>query len=185
MDEKILAYSKSEKKKSYAQICFGVLFIVVGVLLPVITEEDFLWCATGFLGCVGISIISYKPKCCEITVTDKRIYGLNALGAKVNLPLDSVSSVESFSQDSSLSKNAFVEDYITIGTSSGKMSFSSLKNQDEICKVIQNLINDRQIKANAPVQSDADELKKYKELLDNGVISQEEFDAKKKQLLGL
>lgn len=33
--------------------------------------------------------------------------------------------------------------------------------------------------------SEADELSKYKELLDNGVISQEEFDAKKKQLLGL
>lgn len=33
--------------------------------------------------------------------------------------------------------------------------------------------------------SDADELKKYKDLLDNGVITQEEFDAKKKQLLGL
>lgn len=33
--------------------------------------------------------------------------------------------------------------------------------------------------------SSADELKKYKELLDSGVISQEEFDAKKKQLLGL
>ena len=31
----------------------------------------------------------------------------------------------------------------------------------------------------------ADELKKYKELLDSGVITQEEFDAKKKQLLGL
>lgn len=31
----------------------------------------------------------------------------------------------------------------------------------------------------------ADELKKFKELLDMGVISQEEFDAKKKQLLGL
>ena len=31
----------------------------------------------------------------------------------------------------------------------------------------------------------ADELKKYKELLDGGVITQEEFDAKKKQLLGL
>ena len=31
----------------------------------------------------------------------------------------------------------------------------------------------------------ADELKKYKDLLDSGVISQEEFDAKKKQLLGL
>ena len=31
----------------------------------------------------------------------------------------------------------------------------------------------------------ADELKKYKDLLDSGVITQEEFDAKKKQLLGL
>lgn len=31
----------------------------------------------------------------------------------------------------------------------------------------------------------ADELKKYRELLDSGVITQEEFDAKKKQLLGL
>ena len=35
------------------------------------------------------------------------------------------------------------------------------------------------------VAASADELKKYKELLDSGVISQEEFDAKKKQILGL
>lgn len=33
--------------------------------------------------------------------------------------------------------------------------------------------------------SNADEIKKYKELLDMGIISQEEFEAKKKQLLGL
>jgi hypothetical protein len=33
--------------------------------------------------------------------------------------------------------------------------------------------------------SAADELKKFKELLDSGLITQEEFDAKKKQLLGL
>ena len=30
-----------------------------------------------------------------------------------------------------------------------------------------------------------DELKKYKELFDSGVITQEEFDAKKKQILNL
>ena len=35
------------------------------------------------------------------------------------------------------------------------------------------------------VFSSADELKKFKELLDSGIISQEEFDAKKKQLLNL
>lgn len=34
-------------------------------------------------------------------------------------------------------------------------------------------------------QSNADELEKYNELLSKGVITQEEFDAKKKQLLGL
>ena len=47
--------------------------------------------------------------------------------------------------------------------------------------------------ANPPAQSAtviqqtsaADELKKFKELLDCGIITQEEFDAKKKQLLGL
>ena len=33
--------------------------------------------------------------------------------------------------------------------------------------------------------SAADELRKFKELLDMGVLTQEEFDAKKKQLLGL
>lgn len=33
--------------------------------------------------------------------------------------------------------------------------------------------------------NNAEELKKYKELLDSGVITQEEFDTKKKQLLGL
>jgi len=31
----------------------------------------------------------------------------------------------------------------------------------------------------------AEEIKKFKELLDMGIITQEEFDAKKKQLLGL
>lgn len=33
--------------------------------------------------------------------------------------------------------------------------------------------------------SSADEIKKYKELLDEGIINQEEFDFKKKELLGL
>ena len=37
----------------------------------------------------------------------------------------------------------------------------------------------------APAFSPADEIKKYKELLDMGAITQEEFDAKKRQLLNL
>ena len=33
--------------------------------------------------------------------------------------------------------------------------------------------------------SSADEIRKYKELLDDDIISQDEFNAKKKELLGL
>lgn len=48
-------------------------------------------------------------------------------------------------------------------------------------------------RAKAPAQvvhqvaatSDADELRKFKALLDEGIITQEEFDAKKKQILGI
>ena len=36
-----------------------------------------------------------------------------------------------------------------------------------------------------PQISAAEEIKKFKELLDSGIITQEEFDAKKKQLLGI
>ena len=39
--------------------------------------------------------------------------------------------------------------------------------------------------AAAPTTSPVEEIKKYKELLDMGILTQEEFDAKKKQLLGL
>lgn len=39
--------------------------------------------------------------------------------------------------------------------------------------------------SNASPSSTADEIKKFKDLLDSGAITQEEFDTKKKQLLGL
>ena len=42
--------------------------------------------------------------------------------------------------------------------------------------------NEKQTQNNV---SAAEEIRKYKELLDDGIITQAEFDAKKKQLLGL
>ena len=60
-----------------------------------------------------------------------------------------------------------------------------------VAKEIVAYIEKRRKELRAPQQtviqhtSAADELKKFKELLDMGVITQEEFDAKKKQLLGL
>lgn len=58
----------------------------------------------------------------------------------------------------------------------------------DLTQIFDDDIAKMQAQQNAPAQaapSSADELKKFKELLDSGIITQEEFDAKKKQLLGL
>lgn len=56
---------------------------------------------------------------------------------------------------------------------------------DNIKKAIEQAKKMKQAQSMQGSISVADELKKFKELLDMGVITQEEFDAKKKQLLGL
>lgn len=115
----------------------------------------------------------------EITVTDKRVYGVDGMGKRVDLPLDSISAV-----------GTSILSGLAVRTSSGSIKFVMLKNRDELHEAISKLLIERQntqiptVKQEIP-QSNADELKKYKELLDSGVITQEEFDAKKKQLLGL
>ena len=81
---------------------------------------------------------------------------------------------------------------IAVATSSGKIKFLGISNQEEVHKAITDLLMERQYNPKPTTQikqeiqqSNADELKKFKELLDSGIITQEEFDAKKKQLLGL
>jgi len=113
----------------------------------------------------------------SITVTDKRVFGKAAFGKRVELPVDSVSAVATSALKG-----------IAVATSSGRIAFMLIKNRDEIHAAISELLVQRQKAQQAAPAAAADtagELKKYKELLDAGVISQEEFDAKKKQLLGL
>lgn len=117
----------------------------------------------------------------EITVSDKRVFGKAAFGKRVDLPLDSVSAVGT----------SFLKG-IAVATSSGRISFLMIQNSNEIHKCVSELLISRQGKHTESAiikqevsQSNADELKKFKELLDSGVITQEEFDAKKKQLLEL
>lgn len=120
----------------------------------------------------------------SLVITDKRVYGKTAFGKQVDLPLDSVSAV-----GTSALKG------IAVGTSSGKIRFKLIKNQKDIHRVISKLLAERQTvektfgettaQQTIVKSTDADELKKFKELLDMGAITQEEFDAKKKELLGL
>ncbi len=116
----------------------------------------------------------------QITVTDKRVYGIDVASKRVDLPFDSITAV-----------GTSVFSGLAVSTASGSLKFTMLKNRDELHETISKLLVLRQdkvasttIKPEIP-QSNADELKKFKELLDAGIITQEEFDAKKKQLLGL
>ena len=61
---------------------------------------------------------------------------------------------------------------------------------DEVAEYVQKRVNYYKKARNTPqtviqTKSSADELLKFKELLDNGVISREEFEAKKRQILGM
>ena len=47
------------------------------------------------------------------------------------------------------------------------------------------IVNEPQIESTGNQTSVTDEIRKFKELLDEGIITQEDFDAKKKELLGL
>ena len=136
-------------------------------------------CVAGGVSLICLLIFAWL-RSYEMTVTDKRVYGRAAFGKRVDLPMDSISAVATMGLKG-----------IAVATSSGKIAFLMIKNRDEIHKIISNLLIERQSKPKAaptistPATSNADELKKYKELLDMGVITQEELDAKKKQLLGL
>ncbi len=77
-----------------------------------------------------------------------------------------------------------------MATASGEIVFTDISNQDEVYQAINHLLIARQdarssVVAQEPQPSVPDELKQYKELLDGGVITQEEFDEKKRRLLGL
>ena len=119
----------------------------------------------------------------SLTVTDKNVYGKNCFGKKVTLPLHMISAYAT---------RKFLATVI-ITTMSGKIKFLCQGNYNEIARVLKKLLNERQ--KNTEIQeslqsrqsnaNSLDDLVKLKTLLDSGIITQEEFDVKKKELLKL
>lgn len=188
MEEKIIVkgdYSHSSKWLSVVLALIGIVLIPAGYdggrFGSGGTEYYCMFIGGIILIALAVLLLLYIGNC-EIVVTDARVYGKAAFGKRVDLPMDSVSAVGTTAMFNG----------IAVATSSGKISFLGLKNVGEVHKAVSDLLIKRQakpiasniIKQEIP-QSNADELKKYKDLLDSGIISQEEFDAKKKQLLGL
>lgn len=128
---------------------------------------------------IGHVIGSLVSNACspKMTVTNKRVYGKDVFAKRVDLPIDMISSV-----------STSIFNGISIATSSGRITFWFCKNRNEVFEEISKLLLERQDKSRTTVENTTDvsaELKKFKELLDSGIITQDEFDAKKKQLLGL
>ena len=120
---------------------------------------------------------------CSLEITDKSVRGKSFFGKEIVLPMYMVSSYST--------RKLF--SIVSVATSSGITKFALIKNSNEIGNVLSQEINERQdntsntptVTAQATQSNSMDDLKKLKELLDAGIISQEEFDAKKKQFLGL
>ena len=140
----------------YVSIVFGVLFVIFDILLIAMLQN-------------------------RLVVSNVKISGKMKFRVTVDLPIDKISAVRISGLFSAIS----------VSTSSGKSTFYLLSNYKEIYTAINDLLQQRQqmqfSQKNETVASvsQADELKKYKELLDAGIISQEEFDSKKKQILGI
>ena len=206
MEEKIIIKSKQSDIKKIRKTFFVVgivaaaliILLDVSTILHVVSPEYIkkyglsdailfgivLPCAVGFAPMALIGQIFYMAMSkIEMTVTTKRVYGKALFGKRVDLPLDMISAVGT----------TFLHG-IAVTTASGAIKFLMIKNSEQIHTAISKLLMERQdsnkksartvVKQEIP-QSNAEELRRYKELLDLGVITQDEFDAKKKQLLGL
>ena len=195
MEEKILIKSEKYKVKK-----LSIGFIVVGFALSLlylgigfldrgeqVFSDYWLFDLSYFyiylipvtsLSLIGVLMYLWL-NCYNLTVSDKRVSGEVLFGKKVDLPVDSISAVSVIS----------IFKGVGISTSSGRIGFFAIKNSSEIYDVINNLLIKRQEDKNqtniVSVKDETEQLKKYKDLLDSGVITQEEFDQKKKQLLDL
>jgi len=203
MEEKIIIQSEQydfrKKAKRFLRIAVGL--IIIGIVIHLFEEYDYAqytaergrsyeyafllgkmfdelylvstWFAwLGTITALTTAFANWWLGSYTLTVTNKRIYGKTSFGKRVDLPMDSVSAV-----------STGIFKGIAVATSSGKIVFGLIKNRDEIHAEITKLIVSRQQTGSPASSSTTDELKKYKELLDAGIITQAEFNAKKKQLL--
>lgn len=115
----------------------------------------------------------------------------NIFGRKtVQLPIEKVDSI---SVENRIIDKLYGGETVAIRSTSGLIRFMCVQNASEFVNETLNAIkaykeSNKTVSENVPVNANGDSLEqisKLKEMLDNGIITQEEFNAKKKQLLGL
>lgn len=117
---------------------------------------------------VGLAITENR-----VVIGQKTMFSSNV----ISISLDKINDVSI--------KCKFTGDYITISNICDNIVVSTFKKKgSEIVSAIHSTIDNLK-KSSEESGSAADEILKYKNLADNGIITQEEFETKKKQLLGL
>jgi membrane protein YdbS with pleckstrin-like domain len=136
----------------------------------------------------------------ELGFTNKRVMGKEGVinTKRLDSPLNKIDNV---SIEQGLGGKIFGFGTIVISSTSSKLKFPHIKTQEVFrSKLMQQIeiFDENRIKKQAEMMtqsnvrnisasatSNTDDLIKFKKLLDDGVISQEDFEAKKKELLGL
>lgn len=191
MDEKILIQYRftddpafKTGKKVLPIVAVGLM--IFGILYAAMMSGSEGYAMVGlmmggmFILCgIAVVVLMKVQEKISLTVTPSRVYGRTML-SEVSLPMDSVTMTH---------KNGIKNLRIETPSENFVFSFGNKQARDDVYDVINRQIAERQNnKGSVTVvnnASNADELKKYKDLLDAGIITQEEFDVKKKQLLGL
>lgn len=193
MEDKVLIKGEFNFNKKIARIFYALAVITLTVCFMVAMSfgrGNPLWAFKGieygyywfFIGAVAFVLIGIYLSNHETTfyliVTEGKVSGKTLFGKTVDLPISQISAI-----------GTGILKRVSIATSSGSIHFYGLVNQQEIYKCISDLLIKRQeetkVQTNSTSNSNTDELIKLNDLLKQGIITQEEFDAKKKQLLGL
>ena len=198
MEEKIYVVSESNFKKEFGNVLWvGIGLVVIYLIIMRIIAGDYIYemgdefifffgvipvIAFGIYYCI-FKFIFWSFSKMSIIITDKRVYGTSSFGRRVDLPLDSITAVSTswFSG-------------ITVSTASGVIKFYCIKNSSVVYESINVLLINRQgnqavqpvVELQEVVSTQGDvteELRKYKALLDDGIITKKEFEDKKKELL--
>lgn len=153
-------------------------------------EEELLLVVPASSASVGkkqlqICAIAFTNKRIMVAGKDRSLLGLAMSGGVLSISMDRIYTVGT--QPLMVCVNTNGDEDLNFGAYSENV-------RDNIAKQVKTIVDEYKqtsVTRLTPVQnvvyqkSPAEQIKEYKDLLDSGIITQDEFDAKKKELLGL
>ncbi|HUC96300.1 MAG TPA: SHOCT domain-containing protein [Candidatus Saccharimonadales bacterium] len=182
------ATDQSTFKMSSALFVFYVVILVVAVALFILSGSLKVFVAVVGIGALILILLLLRFIFTSVTIGDNGIdYRMGWLNTTLKqIPFDKINTVDSF-----VSIYGRVLGFGTVKVFSGNdvegIWFTGMEKPHILCQMIEDRVakeTDPQPTAQTVIDP-ADEIAKLDKLRDEGTITDQEFDAKKKQLLGL